>query len=195
MCHPFRTRLSGNRIYRARILADTPSGRLYKIAGRVEKGDEYLQLQTFRKGTELFIFGAEMAKRLLSDSARDAMLETIETFAPSPPSKEEVERFKLAAIKNIELSFNDPNTVALLMTDWVAQGDWRIVFLYRDSMRKVTPEDVQRVAKSTFLNSQIARLGYSFRPKSPTVQTSAGQRHRNSRNGKRSQRRRGLADR
>ena len=88
-----------------------------------------------------------------SSEARQGLLDTIENFAVAPPSKEEVERFKASGLKNIELAFNEPNTVALLMTDWVARGDWRLVFLFRDRMKKVTPEDVQRVAKTYLLQS------------------------------------------
>ena len=32
------------------------------------------------------------------------------------------------------------------MSEWAAMGDWRLFFLHRDRLKKVTPEDVQRVA-------------------------------------------------
>ena len=136
-----------------RILADTPSGRLYKSLVESKKATSIFNQTYQNKEPSYSVFAAELGKTASVDAARDAMLETIENFASTPPSKDEVERFKLAAIKNIELAFNEPNTVALLMTDWVARGDWRLVFLYRDRMRKVTPDDVQRVAKSYLLQS------------------------------------------
>lgn len=136
-----------------RILADTPSGRLYKSLVESKKATSIFNQTYQNKEPSYSIFAAELGKEASADAARDAMLQTIEAFAATPPSKDEVERFKLAAIKNIELAFNEPNTVALLMTDWVARGDWRLVFLYRDRMRKVTPEDVQRVAKTYLVQS------------------------------------------
>jgi zinc protease len=40
--------------------------------------------------------------------------------------------------------------VAIELSDWSAQGDWRLFFLYRDRLEKVTAEDVTRVA-ATYL--------------------------------------------
>lgn len=137
----------------ARILADTPSGKLYKSMVETKKATSIFNFDFPTKEPGLSIFGAELSKTASIDAAREAMLETIENFASTPPNKEEVERFKTSGLKNIELAFNEPNTIALLMTDWVARGDWRLVFLYRDRLKKVTPEDVQRVAKTYLLQS------------------------------------------
>ena len=105
-----------------RILSDTPSGKLYKSLVESKKATSIFN-QTFQnKEPSYSIFAAEVAKNLSIDEAREAMLQTIENFANTPPSKEEVERFKAASLKNTELAFNEPNTVALLMTDWVARA-------------------------------------------------------------------------
>jgi zinc protease len=137
----------------SRILSDTPSGRLYKSLVESKKATSVFSQVVQNKEPSYSIFGAELTKTASMESARDGMLETIENFTQTPPNKEEVERFKLSYLKNIDLAFNEPNTVALLMTDWVARGDWRLVFLFRDRMKKVTPEDVQRVAKTYLLQS------------------------------------------
>ena len=81
------------------------------------------------------------------------MTETIENAAKTPPTKEEVERARTSLLKNIELSLNDSNRVGLGMSEYVAQGDWRLFFLNRDRLRKVTPEDVKRVAENYFKQS------------------------------------------
>ncbi len=137
----------------SRLLTDTPSGRLYKSLVESKKATSVFSQVFQNKEPSYSIFGAELTKTASMDDARQALLETIENFAQTPPTKEEVERFKASSLKGIELAFNEPNTVALLMTDWVARGDWRLVFLYRDRMKKVTPEDVQRVAKAYLLQS------------------------------------------
>ncbi len=137
----------------SRILSDTPSGRLYKSMVESKKATSVFSQVMQNKEPSYSIFGAELTKTASMESARDGMIETIENFTQTPPNKEEVERFKLSYLKNIDLAFNEPNTVALLMTDWVARGDWRLVFLFRDRMKKVTAEDVQRVAKTYLLQS------------------------------------------
>ncbi len=136
-----------------RIMSDAPSGRLYKSLVETKKATSVFSFGQANKEPGFYMFGAELDKTASLDAARDAMLQTIESFAAAPPTKEEVERFKTSALKNIDLSFNDPNALALQLTNWVAQGDWRLLFVNRERLKKVTPEDVQRVAKNYFKQS------------------------------------------
>jgi zinc protease len=136
-----------------RILADTPSGRLYKSLVEAKKATSVFNFAFPNKEPGYMLFGAELNKTASMDAARDALLQTVESFTQTPPTKEEVERYKTAALKNIELSFNEPNTIALQMTNWVAQGDWKLLFVYRERLKKVTPEDVQRVAQKYLLQA------------------------------------------
>lgn len=135
------------------VLSDTPSGRLYKSLVESKKATSVFFTTFQNKEPSYSIFAAELPKTGSLDAARDTMISTVESFAASPPSTEEVERFKTASLKNIELAFNEPNTVALMLTDWVARGDWRLLFLYRDRLKKVTPADINRVAKTYLLPS------------------------------------------
>lgn len=136
-----------------RILADAPSGRLYKALVESKKattvGNDTIQ----NKEPSYSTFSAELSKNASIEDVRQTMLQTIESFADAPPSKEEVERFKLQSLKGIETIFNEPNSIAIALTEWVARGDWRLIFLYRDRMKKVTPEDVQRVAGKYLMQS------------------------------------------
>jgi len=57
-----------------------------------------------------------------------------------------VERAKTALLKNVELQLNNSEEIGYELTEWAAMGDWRLFFLHRDRLEKVTPADVQRVA-------------------------------------------------
>jgi zinc protease len=59
-----------------------------------------------------------------------------------------VERAKTRLLKNIELEMNDSQSVALDLSEYYSQGDWRLMFLMRDRIKAVTPADVLRVAKA-----------------------------------------------
>ena len=52
--------------------------------------------------------------------------------------------------------------IAVGLSDWAAQGDWRLYFLYRDNLEKVTPADVQRVAEAYLVQNN--RTGGLFEP-------------------------------
>jgi len=47
-------------------------------------------------------------------------------------------------------SFTDPQAVGMALSEYVSLGDWRLFFIYRDRLKKVTPADVQRVAGRTY---------------------------------------------
>ncbi|MBO0861595.1 MAG: insulinase family protein, partial [Chloracidobacterium sp.] len=132
------------------ILGDTPSGRLHKALVETKKAVEAgsFQYQTYDPGAALFY--AVVPKDGSIDEARNAMLQTIDDLAKNPPTAEEVDRARQKLLKSIELSLNNSDSVGLTMSEYIAMGDWRLYFLRRDRIRKVTPEDVKRVAAAYF---------------------------------------------
>ncbi len=135
------------------ILSDTPSGRLYKSLVETKKASSIFGLNFSFKEPGLLMFGAELSKDNSLDTVRETMTQTVESASKTPPTKEEVERAKSSLLKNIELSLNDPNRVGLEMSEYIALGDWRLFFLNRDRLQKVTPEDVKRVGDAYFKQS------------------------------------------
>jgi zinc protease len=132
----------------AGVLGDAPSGRLYKALVENKKA-----VATSAGAEELHDPGFFMANARLRtdqslDEARDILISTIEKLASEPPSKEEVEREKTRLLKQIELEMANTQSVALELSDWESQGDWRLFFVMRDRIKDVTPEDVARVAKA-----------------------------------------------
>ncbi len=135
------------------ILTDAPSGRLYKTLVEGKKATSVSGLNFQFKEPAYIMFLAQLGKENSVDAAREAMIETVENAGKTAPTKEEVERAKTGLLKNIELSLNDPNRVGLDMSEYIALGDWRLFFLYRDRLQKITPEDVKRIADTYFKQS------------------------------------------
>jgi predicted Zn-dependent peptidase len=65
----------------------------------------------------------------------------------APPSNEEVTRAKNRLLKEFELILKQSDRVGLQLSDYIGMGDWRLAFLERDGIERVTPEDVSRVAR------------------------------------------------
>ena len=148
------------------VLGDPPSGRLYKALVDNKKA-----VNADMDSDELHDPGFIVASVQLSpdqniDEARQILLKTIEDLTKEPPSKEEVERVKTRLQKYIELAMADSTRIALVLTEYASQGDWRMLFLERDRLAKVTPEDVQRVAK-TYLKESNRTLGEFIPTKAP----------------------------
>jgi zinc protease len=128
------------------ILADTPSGRLYKALVETKKASSVDSLDIPLHDPGLMILFAEVRKEQSLDAAREAMTQTTEGMAAKAPTQEEVDRARTSLLKNIDLTLNSAERVGLELSEWMAQGDWRLYFLNRDHLKKVTPADVQRVA-------------------------------------------------
>jgi zinc protease len=148
------------------VLGATPSGRLYKALVDNKKavgaGMDYEGLH------DSGFIQAQVVLRMDQsiDEARNILLKTVENVPAEPPTKEEVERAKDHMLKNIDLALTDSETVGLTLSESAAAGDWRLMFLERDEIRKVTPEDVLRVAKKYLLASNRT-LGEFIPTKSP----------------------------
>ncbi len=128
------------------ILADTPSGRLYKALVETKKAASVQSLNIPLHDPGLMLLLVEVRKEQLLDAARDALIQAVEEVITKPPTQEEVDRERTGLLKNIDLTLNSAEQVGLELSEWMAQGDWRLFFLHRDHLRNVTPADVQRVA-------------------------------------------------
>lgn len=135
------------------ILGATPSGRLHKalVEGKKASSVGLDTLNLKEPGFGLFI--AEVRREMPLEPARDTLLKIIENTTSNPPTAEEVERARNILLKNIELNFNDPESMAGELSEWAGRGDWRMFFLYRDRIKKTTIADVNRVAKQYLKSS------------------------------------------
>ena len=140
------------------MLTSEPAGRLYKSLVESKKASSIFGFVFQTKEPAYLLFGAELRKEDSLDNPRNAAAETAENFAKNPPTKEEVDRARTTLLTNIDLTLNDPNRVGLGMSESIARGDWRLFFLTRDRLKKVTPEDVARVA-NTYLKQSNRTVG------------------------------------
>jgi zinc protease len=132
----------------AQILGDTPAGRLHKALVETKKASGTFAENLSLPEPGLLFLGAEVRTETSLDAAKDTLLQVIENVAKTPITKEEVERARAQALKQIELNLNSSEQVGVELSEWMAMGDWRMLFLNRDRLRKATVEDVQRVATS-----------------------------------------------
>ncbi len=129
-----------------RVLGDVPSGRLHRTL--VQKG-----LASFVWGHERGLhdpgwlyFGGTLPADGKLEAARSALLEVLENLARMPLTAEEVQRARTELLNEFEKAELDTGAFVRALGEFAAMGDWRLYFLYRDRLKKVTPADVQRVA-------------------------------------------------
>jgi len=132
------------------ILTDEPSGRLYKAM--VEEGDaSYIwgfAPALAEPGFAIFNYNVLKENDLMA--VEKVFQKTMAKFITAAPTDAEVKRARDGILKNFELAQRNTNRVGLQMSAYIAQGDWRLGYIFRDRVETVTPEDVLRVAKKYF---------------------------------------------
>jgi len=132
----------------AQVFGAAPTGRLHRAL--VQKG-----LATSAWGYERMLrdpgyasFGAVVSKDGALEPARDALLATLEGAAREPVTDVEVERARTSLLNDMEKAQLDSAQMLRYLPEYAAMGDWRLFYVYRDRLRKVTTADVQRAVEA-----------------------------------------------
>jgi len=127
------------------VLGDVPAGRLHRAL--VPKG-----LASFVWGAErglhdpgFVYFGAAMPKDGNIEAVRNELIRVVENLKDIQAA--EVERARTALLNDMEKAQLDAGAFVRALSEFEAIGDWRLFFLYRERLRKVSVADVQRVAE------------------------------------------------
>ena len=148
------------------VLGDTPSGRLYKALVDNQKAVSAGMNAMPMHDPGFLMASVRLRADQSLDEARATAIKTIEGVIAEPPTKEEVERVKTRLLKQVELFMADTQSVALNLSEYASMGDWRLLFLGRDALKKVTEQDVLRVAKA-YLKESNRTVGVFIPTKNP----------------------------
>lgn len=132
------------------ILSNEPAGRLYKNLVESKKASYVWSFAPSLKESGFIYINATLRKENDLNEVKDVMLKTLDDLRTNQPTQDELERAKSRLLKQWNLAFNSADRVGLTMSEYIAQGDWRLFFLYRDALEKVTLEDVVNVAVKYF---------------------------------------------
>ena len=137
----------------AEMLGDTPNGRLHKA---LVEGGQAVSVAPWNFALAeagYIMFMAELAKDQSEATARQTLRAQLENLAQQPFTAAELARAKTAMLADIESTMNSPQSLALRLTDSIANGDWRLFFVARDRIEALQLADVQRVAENYFKDS------------------------------------------
>ena len=129
-----------------RVLGSSPTGRIYKALVETKLAANTTALNFQLKEPGIFIALAQVRQAQSLDSARTALIGTLDRFASTEVTAEEVDRAKAEILKELQQTLNTSEQVGFALTEWAAMGDWRLMFLHRDRVEQVTPAAVKRVA-------------------------------------------------
>jgi zinc protease len=130
----------------ASILSSQPSGRLYRALVETKKASSAFAYASAEHDPGLMGVDAQVPADSSIDEVRELLISTVEQVGAKGVTAEEVNRAKQQILKARELAANDTSAIAVRLSEWAAQGDWRLYFLHRDRIEKVSPEAVQAAA-------------------------------------------------
>ena len=134
----------------AQVFGDTPGGRLHKrLVATQQAASAFGFAWTLAEPAPLFL-GLQLAPGQDAEAAKAAMLKVVDAAANEPVTAEELERARTQLLNEWEKGFTDPEVIGVQLSTAIGMGDWRLYFLERDDIRRITLADVNRVAAERF---------------------------------------------
>ena len=149
------------------ILTSEPSGRLY--TGLVKAGlatSVSFEALALHDPGALELDATVPASQPI-EAVRDKMIAIVEGLAKTKITDEEVTRVKVKAKRQFKQLFADTTRLGVGLSESIAAGDWRLLFLSRDRAAALAPADVQRAA-ATYLVASNRTVGLFLPTKAPT---------------------------
>ncbi len=137
----------------ADILTAEPSGRLYKALVRSGMAAEVNADTLSLHDPGVLEITAKIRTGKSAERARDRMIAVVEGLATGKITEEEVARFRAKFRRAFKLAFANSQTIATELSEAIATGDWRLVFLHRDQVDKLTVDLVQKAAARYLVSS------------------------------------------
>jgi zinc protease len=144
--------------FMSEIMGDTPNGRLHKALVETGKAAQVFSFGQVGHAPGLQLIGAVVKADQPLEPVKEQLIAAVESFASTPPTEEEMERVRRNIGNSIEKALNDPQKVGVTLSEQIALGDWRLLFLGRDSLPNVTREQVAKVA-ATYLKRDNRTAG------------------------------------
>jgi zinc protease len=135
------------------VLGGTPNGRLHKnmVEKKLAVNVSPWNFDLAERGYVMFM--AELNKTQNLAEARKVLLEELEGLQKKPVTEEELKRAKASLLSDIDKTINDPQKLAVQLSESIANGDWRLFFLQRDRIENLKLADLQSVAANYFKES------------------------------------------
>lgn len=135
------------------ILTNNPSGALYKaLIDSKLATSVYGYSQTLRDPGFSY-FQCEVSKDKDITTVESTFLKTMDEVSQMIFTEEDLSRAKNELLKQFENTYNNTINLTIALTEDIGAGDWRLFFIDRDNIEKLTVADIQNAAKKYYLKS------------------------------------------
>jgi zinc protease len=125
------------------ILGETPSGRLHHELVESGLAAQVFAEPMFLHDPGVIIFGAIVKPGDSVERVRERLIDVVEhSLGQTAPTQAEMDRMRRSEETEAERALADPQGFGVVLSDYIAQGDWRLFFLFRDATERVDAPQV-----------------------------------------------------
>lgn len=132
------------------VLTNDPSGVFYKKLVDTKLASKVSGYTYVLHDPGMTYFELEVPKDKNIDSAKHELLAAADALAGMNFTAEDLERARNNRLKSIEDAMAKTIDFSVMLTEFIGAGDWRLWFLHRDRMEKLTLEDLRAVARKYY---------------------------------------------
>lgn len=135
------------------ILSDDKRGRLQKQLVETGISSSAFAFSFMLKDSSQMIFLAQGEKGKDTTELENSLLNIAEKIETTPITADELKAAKAKFAKQAEQAMRNVTGIGMNLSEYIAKGDYRHAFFFRDQVAEVTLEDVQRVAQAYLISS------------------------------------------
>ncbi|MCF8274460.1 MAG: insulinase family protein [Flavobacteriaceae bacterium] len=135
------------------ILTDEPSGRLYKALVNEKKASGIWSFLPFTKEPSFLYMNVDVPSDKSLSEAESTILNLLDSLSSNPVTDEEVNRAKSNILKQYDQISRNSAYLGTYMSEFIGAGDWRLSFIQRDRIEKMTVDKVNAAIQRYLINT------------------------------------------
>ena len=124
------------------ILTAEPSGRLYKALVETQKAASIWSYIPFTKEPGFLYMNADVPSDKDADEVYNTLRSALDQLKDTPITEEELNRAKSNIAKQVDQVMRNSAYLGTFLSEYIGAGDWRLAFIDRDRVEKMTLEKV-----------------------------------------------------
>ena len=135
------------------VLTDQPSGRLYKALVDGKKASSVWSFTPFTKEPAFIYINVDVPSDKSLGEAENTMLTLLDDLKNNPVTEEELNRAKANLLKRYDQISRNSGYLGTYMSEFIGAGDWRLAFIQRDRVEKITLDKVNAALQRYLINT------------------------------------------
>ncbi|MEM7589207.1 MAG: insulinase family protein [Myxococcota bacterium] len=135
------------------VLGHEPSGQLYEALVKTDQASEVGCMAYGLAEPGMLFAYVRCCQAQQVRQVQQSLIQHVQERCAQALDETAVQQAKARLLKSMKLGMANSHKLALLLTEPIAQGDWRLLFWIRDALQRVSLKDVREVARKYLVDS------------------------------------------